>query len=136
MTLVDSGPLVALFDRKDPYHASAIDVANQLPDEPLISTWPVFTESMHMLGRTRGIVAQRPLWTIMLQGKLELRDIDRAGAERMEQLMSKYADLPMDLADASLVVLAETMGFKRIFSFDGDFRIYRLADGSVLEVVP
>ncbi len=50
--------------------------------------------------------------------------------------MEQYRDRPMDLADASLVALAETAGYTRIFSIDSDFYVYRLADGSALEVVP
>ncbi len=54
----------------------------------------------------------------------------------MAALMEKYRDTPMDLADASLVVVAESRSLRRLFTLDSDFRIYRLADGSVLEVVP
>ncbi len=50
--------------------------------------------------------------------------------------MEQYRDRPMDLADASLIALAETAGYTRIFSIDSDFYIYRLADGPALQVVP
>jgi predicted nucleic acid-binding protein len=50
--------------------------------------------------------------------------------------MEKYHDVPMDLADASLIAVAEARDLKEVFSFDSDFRIFRLANGSVLEVVP
>jgi predicted nucleic acid-binding protein len=53
----------------------------------------------------------------------------------MDALMAKYQNVPMDAADASLVAVAESRGFRRLFSIDSDFYIYRLADGSVLEVV-
>ncbi len=49
--------------------------------------------------------------------------------------MAQYADLPMDLGDASLVAVAEARGYRTIFTIDSDFYIYRLADGTVLEVV-
>jgi len=54
----------------------------------------------------------------------------------MAALMRKYQDQPMDLADASLVVVAESRSFRRIFTLDSDFHIYRLADGSALQVLP
>jgi predicted nucleic acid-binding protein len=54
----------------------------------------------------------------------------------MAELMRQYRDLPMDVADASLVVAAEATGERRLFTLDGHFRIYRLRDGSVLSVVP
>ena len=50
--------------------------------------------------------------------------------------MEQYQSRPMDLADASLVALAEAQGYQRVFSIDSDFYVYRLADGSALEVVP
>ena len=59
-----------------------------------------------------------------------------AETARALELMEKYRDMPMDLADASLVALAEAQGYRRVFSLDSDFYVYRLADGSALEVVP
>ncbi len=55
---------------------------------------------------------------------------------RIFALMEQYKDRPMDLADASLVALAEVGGYTRVFSIDSDFYVYRLADGSALEVLP
>ena len=54
----------------------------------------------------------------------------------MAALMDEYHDLPMDLADASLIAAAECLGVRQIFTLDSDFHIYRLADGSAMEVVP
>lgn len=63
---------------------------------------------------------------------LELTDLE---ADRMDALMSQYTNVPMDLADASLVAVAESRGFRDIFTIDSDFYIYRLADGSYLNVI-
>ena len=60
----------------------------------------------------------------------------RAELNRSLDLMEQYQDRPMDLADASLVALAETRGDGRVFSIDSDFYVCRLADGTALEVVP
>lgn len=54
----------------------------------------------------------------------------------MDALMAKYADQPMDLADASLVATAERLGLRRLFTLDSDFYVYRLADGSTLDLIP
>jgi predicted nucleic acid-binding protein len=136
MMPTDSGPLVALADRKDPYHAKAVRTAADLPDEPLVTTWPCLTEAMHLLGRAAGAAGQERLWNLLLTGRLLVRDPGPTEVIRMAELMRQYRDLPMDLADASLVAAAEATRNRRIFTFDGDFRIYRLADGSFLEVVP
>jgi hypothetical protein len=50
--------------------------------------------------------------------------------------MEKYQDIPMDLADASLIAVAETLSTKQVFSVDSDFYLYRLADGAALKVIP
>ena len=55
---------------------------------------------------------------------------------RMPALMERYRDLPMDLADASLVALAEERRLRQVFTLDADFRVYRLPDGQAFEVLP
>ena len=64
-----------------------------------------------------------------------LLDLTLAETDRMDALMSQYTNVPMDLADASLVAIAESRGNARLFTLDSDFYIYRLADSSVLEIV-
>lgn len=66
---------------------------------------------------------------------LLLHDLSPDERRRMRVLMAQYADTPMDMADASLVVAAETRGLQRILTVDSDFYVYRLADGSALEVL-
>ncbi len=68
-------------------------------------------------------------------GHLLLHDLTADETDRMAVLMEKYHDTPMDLADASLIVAAESLSLRRIFAVDSDFYIYRLADGASLEVV-
>jgi predicted nucleic acid-binding protein len=69
-------------------------------------------------------------------GRLGLYDLHGDAVDRMATLMEQYQDRPMDLADASLIVAAERLGVRRIFTLDSDFYIYRLADGSTLLCVP
>ena len=73
---------------------------------------------------------------LVAAGRLMVREVGPGETDRMAELMRVYADLPMDLADASVVVTAEATGERVVFTFDGHFRIYQLRDGSTLEVVP
>jgi predicted nucleic acid-binding protein len=136
MILTDTGPLLALLDRRDAQHQRCVEILKHLPPEPMLTTWPCFTEAMHLLGAAGGYRFQSFLWKLAEDAKLRLHDMTEEEIKRMNDLMRKYQDTPMDLADASLVVLAETMQMKRIFTIDSDFHIYRLADGSSLEVIP
>lgn len=136
MTLTDTGPLVALINRNDPNHAKCVAATKRLPVGPLITTWPCFTEAMYLLFRGGGYPAQRALWELWAAGRLLLHEITVAEMDRMSELMDKYRDKPMDLADASVVAAAERLGTRRVFTLDSDFHVYRLADGSWFEMVP
>jgi uncharacterized protein len=136
MTLTDAGALVALLDADDPYHAACVAAAERLPAGPLLTTWVCFTEAMYLLGTVGGYRYHAALWSLRTTGRVVLHDLTPAEADRMAALMAQYQDTPMDLADASLVVVAESRGLSRVFTTDSDFYVYRLADGSALEVVP
>jgi len=136
VTLTDTGPFVALINRHDPNHARCLAAGRLLPTEPLVTSWPCFTEAMYLLYRAAGHDGQAALWRWRYDGRLTLLDLTTAEVDRMAGLMAKYKDRPMDLADASLIVAAERLGAKRIFTLDSDFHIYRLSDGTALELVP
>jgi uncharacterized protein len=136
VTLTDTGPLVALINRNDPNHARCLDAVKTLPAGSLITTWPCFAEAMYLLYRAAGHPGQAGLWRWRSAGRLVLLDLTFQETDRMAALMIKYQDRPMDLADASLVVAAERLGAERLFTLDSDFRVYRLLDGSALELVP
>ncbi len=135
MTLVDAGPLVALIDRGESGHQRCVDTLAQLSG-PLVTTWPAFTEAIYLLGSAGGWPAQEALWKLVDRGDLRLVDLDVSMRQRSRDLMAKYEDVPMDLADASLVALAESMKLSRVFSLDSDFHIYRLKNRRTLEVLP
>ncbi len=127
MILVDTGPLVGLFDATDPSHAGCRRILSRL-DDRLATTLPVLTEALHLL---------RPL-THRVSGLIEfIRDggaavipLEHDGLTRSFELMQQYADLPMDLADASIVAAAEQVGTDKVFTLDRKhFGIYRLARG-------
>jgi predicted nucleic acid-binding protein len=113
--LVDAGPLVALLDRADPAHDDCVAALKRLR-EPLVTVWPAFTEAMYLL---RGSwAAQKALWSRLETVALTLAPLDEADATRMRELMEKYRDLPMDLADAALVRVAERESLSSIFTLD------------------
>lgn len=123
MILLDTGPIVAFFDSSDDYHKICVDVLKSVT-EPLVTTWPVLTESFYLLGFSWK--AQDNLWEFMMRGGVEILSLDDMQQARCRQLMEKYADLPMDLADGTLVVLAESKRVKKVFTLDHrDFQVYR-----------
>lgn len=134
--LTDTGPLVALIDQDDPNYSRVVAAQKSLPQVPLLTTWPCITEAMYLLGRDLGHAAQDALWSWIDDGLLVIHDLTAAERARMRALMTKYADTPMDLADASLVATAESRNLTRVFAVDSDFFVYRLADGNALDVVP
>jgi predicted nucleic acid-binding protein len=121
--LVDTGPLVALLDRSDPYHLTCQETLSSL-DDSLATVWPVVTEAMYMLRAYWQ--AQDALWEMIDTGAVEVLVLGKDDIARMRDLMRKYRDLPMDLADAALVRVAERERLRRIFTLDRrDFQIYR-----------
>ncbi len=135
MTLVDAGPLVALIDADEPDHHTCVLALATLA-LPLVTTCPAFTEAMYLLNRAGGPAGRQALWRLVSTGRLAISDLPMAALERSAVLMDKYADLPMDLADATLVALAEQAGQRRIFTLDRDFTIYRLHGRTRFEIIP
>lgn len=135
MTLTDAGPLVALIDADEPDHETCRSALNGLA-LPLVTTWPAFTEAMYLLSRAGDARGREALWRLVSTGRLVLADLSEAAVERSARLMAKYADLPMDLADATLVALAEERGQRRMFTLDSDFDVYRINGRGRFETVP
>ncbi|MDP1919842.1 MAG: PIN domain-containing protein [Myxococcales bacterium] len=125
MILADTGFFVALANAHDDDHSAARKAARQVK-ETLVTTWPVLTETSHLLASRLGHRALMAFITSARTGAFSVFQLDQTHWSRLEALMTQYADLPMDLADASLVVLAEHVGHGRILSTDRrDFRTYR-----------
>jgi len=124
LILVDAGPLVALIDADDQHHAKCVATLQSI-SEPLATVWPAVTEAMYLLADVAG--AQDILWEMIERGPLRLLPLYAADLPRMRELMRKYADRPMDMADAALVRAAEREGVRKIFTIDRkDFSVYRL----------
>ena len=101
-----------------------------------MTTWPAVTEAMFLAGREGGWPWQEQLWRWIASGALVLYDLTPRMVMRMPVLMERYSDLPMDLADASLVALAEEQGLRQVFTLERDFQVYRLPNGAAFELVP
>jgi predicted nucleic acid-binding protein len=122
--LIDAGPLIALLDRSDTHHEKIVEALRKIQD-PLVSVWPVLVEAMYLLSFSWR--AQKALWEIFETGTVQLLALDKGDISQMKTLMEKYRDLPMDLADAALVRVAEREGLRRILTLDQkDFNVYRL----------
>ena len=91
---------------------------------------------MYLLGRAGGAAGRQALWKLVLNTGLDIAELSRAALERSATLMAKYADRPMDLADATLVALAEERGERRIFTLDSDFRVYRIHGRTRFNIIP
>ena len=127
MILVDTGPLVALFDSKDEHHARCEKILKVIR-EPLCTTTPVLTEAFHILEPNS--VGSDRLREFIGKGGMSIWDIDNPSLIRAFELMEAYRDRPMDLADASLVVAAEVLETDKIFTIDrDDFETYRARRG-------
>jgi predicted nucleic acid-binding protein len=135
LTLIDSGPLVALVDAGEPDHERCREVLDALR-LPLTTSWPAFTEAIYLLGRAAGWPAQEALWKLVERSILVLADLTPELTARAADLMRRYQDRPMDFADATLVALAEYRDDKLIFSLDAHFRAYQLRGRRHLRVIP
>ncbi len=132
--LVDAGPLVALLHRDDQHHQDCVEALTGLRD-PLVSVWPVVTEAMYLLGFSWQ--AQDALWELIQEETVRLLSLESADYIRMRDLMRKYRSLPMDLADAALVRVAERERIRRIFTLDRrDFSLYRPAKLGRFAIIP
>jgi uncharacterized protein len=122
--LVDAGPLVALVDADDQHHERCVSTLKSL-HEPLATVWPPLTEAMYLLNDLPA--AQEALWEMLVRKALELLPLGLADLPRIRELLRKYADRPMDLADAVLIRIAEREGIRKIFTVDTrDFAVYRI----------
>ena len=135
MILTDAGPLVALIDADERDHAACVAALDHI-SHPMVTTWAAFSEAMYLLGQAGGIRGQSALWRLVTTERLLLADLSAKALQRAAALMTKYADLPMDLADATLVAVAEELGERTVFTLDSDFAVYRLHGRQRFVVVP
>ena len=132
--LLDTGALVSLLDRSQVRHFDFVSFFNTWQG-PVASTEAVLTEATHLLGRVPG--GAKACLEFFVRGGAVLVPTNPQTLQRCHDLMGKYADLPMDYADATLVALAEELRTTLVLTTDTrDFSIYRLASGHAFEVLP
>ena len=131
--LVDASALVALLDRDDAAHERCVAALKSLRD-PLAIVWPALTEALYLVrDLPRAVDA---IFEMVEDDVLAIVPLDATDLPRIKELMRKYRDLPMDLADAALVRAAERDGLVRILTFDAHFHVYRLPMRKRLVVLP
>jgi uncharacterized protein len=131
--VVDSGPLIALFDRSDSFHSRIVEFLAKHSRLHLLTTWAVLNETSALLGARVGKQAELDFLSWIDRGGIVLAHQDAATLSRMRVLVEKYRDLPLDFADASVAVLAEESNVTQILTLDRDFDVYRDSHGKRLK---
>ncbi|MBP7284000.1 MAG: PIN domain-containing protein [Leptospiraceae bacterium] len=129
VALIDSGPIVALFDKRDNLHKPVMKFMQSYKGS-LLTTWAVLTEVLYLLSFS--IEAQQDVLEWISRGSISLKDISIQDIKYIKQRMLKYSNVPMDLADASLMCISEKERIKHIISVDSDLSIYRTLSGKYL----
>jgi predicted nucleic acid-binding protein len=132
--LIDTGALLALLDRTDRWHPTCVDTFRQLK-LPMATSEAVLTELFHLVGEHRH--EMEAAWRLVRSGAVVMAEIQNAELPAIHELMSRYADRPMDFADATLVHLARREGLSTIFTVDhADFDTYRIEGRRRFRVLP
>ena len=132
--LLDTGGLISILDRSQKRHLEFVAFFETWK-RPVVSTEAVLTEATHLLGGVRG--GPRACLDFLLAGAAVLIPSTRSTLQRCRELVEKYADLPMDFADATLVVLAEELETNRILTTDRrDFEVYRISGRKSFRIEP
>jgi predicted nucleic acid-binding protein len=134
LIFVDTGPIVALFDKDDRHHGLCVETLKDI-GEPLVTTWPVLTECFYLLNFSWEV--QDDLWLFVQRGGIEIYPLEKEVLNRCRELMKQYRNLPMDLADATLVALANVLEVAKIFTLDHrDFSVYRFKQKRRFTIIP
>ena len=135
--LVDTGPIVAILNRRDQFHHTCIQALREMPG-PLFTCWPVLTEAAWLLGRgEHGADHLQQLVKAIDSGFLALLDLSAEDALPLGTILKKYRDIRIQLADAALVHIAARDSFDTVFTLDQrDFSVYRLRKGRALRLLP
>lgn len=133
--LVDSGPLLALFNASDKWHGIVLIWLRRHEAVQLVTTWPVLTEVCALLSRRVGNPAALDFLRWVLRGGVT---VDEPAPHSLAQLLAiseRFSDLPLDLADASIAEAAARLRTRQVLTIDADFDIYRDAAGKPLRNV-
>jgi predicted nucleic acid-binding protein len=134
IAILDTGPWVALIDRSESKHTECVQWLKSFSGR-LYSTEAVLTEVLYLLNFS--IIAQCAALDFVLESVVEIVPASTKSLKKTKSLMKKYADLPMDFADATIVCLATDTGMQSIVTFDKkDFAIYKLSKKKNFNIMP
>lgn len=134
MILIDAGPLIALANPDDPAHAAALKILEEC-HSPLVSTWPVLAEAAWIL-RKQPLAVQEML-AGFVSGAFQLRQLEPESLTWISRFLRKYQNIRAQLADATLMYVAEHDNIQVIFTLDRrDFSVYRTSKNRALKVIP
>jgi predicted nucleic acid-binding protein len=132
--LIDTGAILALLDRTDRWHRICVEAFEQMR-LPLLTSEAVLTELFHLVGDSPH--EMEAAWRLVRSGAIVLGAIEDSELAQMRTLMNRYADRPMDFADATLVYLAKRESVSTIFTVDhADFDTYRIGGRRRFRVLP
>ena len=130
--LLDTGPLVAYFNKRDQYHRWALQQFGAL-SLPFLTCEAVLTEAAYLLGSTGGDAGE--ILDLLDAGALQVVFEMEAEAATLRAMMDRYRNVPMDLADACLMRMGEDYPDCRVLTTDSDFFVYRTRNGDALDVI-
>ena len=131
-TLVDSGPLIALFNRADQWHAEVLAWLGAHPKATLITTWPVMTEVCALLARRLNNEAALDFLRWIQRGGIAVDRPEPTSIEQVLAISERFADLPFDLADASVAEAAARLKINAVLTIDSDFDFYLDSAGKAM----
>jgi len=132
--LIDTGAILAILDKSDHWHVPCLAAMRQLR-YPLLTSEAALTELFHMVGDSPS--KKETTWQFLQSGAILLAAIQHSELHHIHALMSRYADRPMDFADATLVFLANRESVETILTADHtDFSVYRIAGKRRFRVLP
>jgi predicted nucleic acid-binding protein len=130
--VVDSGPLIALFNANDTWHETVVSWLAENPQVRLTTTWPVVTEVCALLARR---IANDAALDFLRWAQRGAIDIDQAMETTLDDIVEisvRFQDMPFDLADASVAEAAARLGLSRVLTIASDFDVYRNKAGKAL----
>ncbi len=130
--LIDSGILVALLSRGDDYHQSSVAAVSKLP-MPFLTCEAVITETCFLL--SRNAQSHQSVFALLERGAMNLSFNLAEEFQSISMLMTRYQTVPMSLADACLVRMAEIYPHSQILTLDSDFQIYRINRDRIIPTI-
>ncbi len=128
-SLIDAGPLIALFDNDDKYHNNVLNFIKDYKGK-LFTSWPVITEVSYFLNFNVNVQIDFYKW--IQKNAVQIINLTNDNIQRIIELTEKYSDLPMDLADGSLLLISEMLTIKNIITIDSEYYVYRTRDKKML----